>query len=291
MSNNESEKEVAVLKALSNLMSKGKLYNTSATSFVAHSAEKQKIEPTTECKLPSRHLVLSSDLIITDLSDAEQDIEDEYSFILNTPSTMRSYKIESCEQIDDVIIKFSNTIYGNFCIDELSENFNKEQLVNTFTRSKIVGSLINSFGYMSVDGITPSDMKARVFNRLKSSQPHRMLTRTDHSKVFILKIGDMTVSKGCLVEPMGQFLVFSTDLKNWTSQVFLCYAKINMDLLESSELYRSNVANVLVDVDNLNSSRYIGAVLEEDVASRAKKIDIPFAEPLAVSVKNITKLA
>lgn len=291
MSNNESEKEVAVLKALSNLMSKGKLYNTSATSFVAHSAEKQKIVPTTECKLPSRHLVLSSNLIITDLSDAEQDIEDEYSFILNTPSTMRSYKIESCEQIDDVIIKFSNTIYGNFCIDELSENFNKEQLVKTFTRSKIVDSLINSFGYMSVDGITPSDMKARVFNRIKSAQPHKMLIRTDHSKVFILKIGDMTVSKGCLVEPMGQFLVFSTDLKNWTSQVFLCYAKINMDLLESSELYRNNVANVLVGVDNLNSSRYIGAVLEKDVASRAKKIDIPFAEPLAVSVKNITKLA
>lgn len=287
-------KELVVLQAIANLQSKGKLLrNSSASNFVVHASRSISAKKTEKPATSNSPVMLSENLFITDNSDKEQDFDDEYSFILDTPAKVRRYELKFRETKNGVTMEFSNFIFGNFYIDNSNENFNSSLLTETFSRNNVIDAMINSFGFMSTNREEyefSHNLRNEIFNKLKKTQPNVMLTRADNSKVFILKVGEIHISANNSEDRMSQFLVFSMDIKNWTSQVYLCYAKINMNLLETSELYKSNVANVLVSPENLNSSRYIGTVIENEKALGIKKIDIPFAEPISVPVKNISRI-
>ena len=294
---NTHHNDEAVLAALSNLMSIGSLRNSSATNFVVHAS--QQIIPAVhktkkaQTQTYGSPVLLNDSLSITDFTDKEQDIEDEYSFILNIPAKVRRYELRSRETKNDVTIEFSNYIFGNFCIDENSDGFNKSLLINTFSRSRVIDALMNSFGFMSInedENKYSETLRNEIFQKLNKVQPSYMLTRSDNSKVFILKVGDILIYTKDSDEKMGQFLVFSADMQKWTSQVYLCYAKINMELLETSALYRYNVANVLVNPTNLNNSRYIGTVLEDEIAIGIEKLDVPFADPVSIPLENISSI-
>ncbi|MCR5146911.1 MAG: hypothetical protein K6B70_06185 [Clostridia bacterium] len=275
-------------------MNRGALRNSSANSFVVKSAknsisQKKKVKYTQTYGNTAR---LTENLTITDITEKEQDIEDEYSFILNLPAKVRCYELKSRETKNNVTIEFSNYIFGNFCIDENSENYNKALLVNTFSRSRIIEATINCFGFMSTDDENQlnDNIRKEIFQKFQKLQPPVLLTRNDSSNVFILKIGDITISTQSTKENMGQFLIFSADYQKWVSQVYLCYSKINMDLLETSNLYRYNVANVLVSPVNLDSSRYIGTVIEDEIALEIEKLDLPFADSVSVPLENISNI-
>lgn len=292
---NNQNKELAVLQAITNLQLKGKLRNSSANNFVVHASRSISNKKAEKHITSNSPVMLSENLFITDYSNKEQDFEDEYSFILDTPAKVRRYELKFRETKNDVTIEFSNFIFGNFCIDNSNENFNSALLVETFSRNNVIDAIINSFGFMSTNQEEyefSHNLRSEIFHKLKRVQPNMMLTRADNSKVFILKVGDINISirNHNSVEKMSQFLVFSMDIKNWTSQVYMCYAKINMNLLETSELYQYNVANVLVSPENLNSSRYIGTVIENEKAFGIEKINIPFAEPVSIPVKNISRI-
>lgn len=292
---NTHHNDEAVLAALYNLMSRGTLQNSEATSFIVK-ASKQNIPKKKKVKHTQTYgntVLLSQNLSITDITEKEQDIEDEYSFILNIPAKVRRYELKSRETKNDVTIEFSNYIFGNFCIDENSEDYSKPLLINTFSRNHVIESTINCFGFMTTneDELPYSgSLRNEIFQKIQKVQPNVLLTRKDNSKVFILKVGDITISTKDTKENMGQFLVFSADAQKWVSQVYLCYAKINMDLLETSKLYKYNVANVLVSPENLNSSRYIGTVIENEIAIDIEKLDIPFADSVSVPLENISNI-
>lgn len=292
---NTHHNDEAVLAAIYNLMTRGTLRNSSANNFVVKTS-KQNIPKTKKTKHTQTYgntVHLTKDLSITDITEKEQDIEDEYSFILNIPAKVRRYELKSRETKNNVTIEFSNYVFGNFCIDETSENFNKSLLINTFTRNRIIEATINYFGFISTnenENQFSGHLRNEIFQKIQKVQPTVLLTRNDNSKVFILKVGDITISTKDTKESMSQFLVFSADLQKWTSQVYLCYAKINMNLLETSKLYRYNVANVLVSPDNLNSSRYIGTVLEDELSMQIQKLDVPFADSVSVPLENISNI-
>lgn len=294
MENTHHNDEV-VLAALYNLMTRGTLRNSSANNFVVK-ASQQSIPHAKKAKHAHTYgntVFLNKNLSITDITEKEQDIEDEYSFILNIPAKVRRYELKSRETKNDVTIEFSNYIFGNFCIDENSESFNKPLLINTFSRNRVIEATINCFGFMSTtddENQYNGHLRNEIFQKIQKLQPPVLLTRNDNSKVFILKVGDITISTKDTTEKMNQFLVFSADLQKWVSQVYLCYAKINMDLLETSKLYRYNVANVLVSPTNLNSSRYIGTVLENELAMEIEKLDVPFADSVSVPLENISSI-
>lgn len=289
---NTHHNDDAVLAALLNLMTRGTLRNSSANNFVVK-ASQQNIPKAKETKQEQTYgntVFLSENISITDITEKEQDIEDEYSFILNIPAKVRRYELKSRETKNNVTIEFSNYIFGNFCIDENSENFNKSLLINTFSRNRVIEATINCFGFMSTnddENQFNGHLRNEIFQKIQKVQSPVLLTRNDNSKVFILKVGDITISTKDTNESMSQFLVFSADFQKWVSQVYLCYAKINMNLLETSELYRYNVANVLVSPDNLNSSRYIGTVIENEIAIGIHKLDVPFADSVSVPLENI----
>lgn len=292
---NKHHNDEAVLAAIYNLMTIGTLRNSSANNFVVK-ASQQSIPTNRQKKHKHTYgnqVFLSPNLSITDITDKEQDIEDEYSFILNIPAKIRRYELKSTETKNGVTVEFSNYIFGNFCIDENSENYNKSQLLNAFSRNLVIEATINCFGFMSTnddENKYSEHLRDEIFQKIKQTQPCVLLTRNDNSKVFILKVGDVKISSKDTEESMSQFLVFSADLQKWTSQVYLCYAKINMNLLETSKLYRYNVANVLVSPDNLNSSRYIGTVLEDELAMGIEKLDLPFADSVSVPLENISNI-
>lgn len=292
---NKHHNDEAVLAAIYNLMTIGTLRNSSANNFVVK-ASQQSIPTNRQKKHKHTYgnqVFLSPNLSITDITDKEQDIEDEYSFILNIPAKIRRYELKSTETKNGVTVEFSNYIFGNFCIDENSENYNKSQLLNAFSRNLVIEATINCFGFMSInddENKYSEHLRDEIFQKIKQTQPCVLLTRNDNSKVFILKVGDVKISSKDTEESMSQFLVFSADLQKWTSQVYLCYAKINMNLLETSKLYRYNVANVLVSPDNLNSSRYIGTVLEDELAMGIEKLDLPFADSVSVPLENISNI-
>ena len=292
---NKHHNDEAVLAAIYNLMTIGTLRNSSANNFVVKVS--QQSIPTNRQKKHKHtygnQVFLSPNLSITDITDKEQDIEDEYSFILNIPAKIRRYELKSTETKNGVTVEFSNYIFGNFCIDENSENYNKSQLLNAFSRNLVIEATINCFGFMSTnddENKYSEHLRDEIFQKIKQTQPCVLLTRNDNSKVFILKVGDVKISSKDTEESLSQFLVFSADLQKWTSQVYLCYAKINMNLLETSKLYRYNVANVLVSPDNLNSSRYIGTVLEDELAMGIEKLDLPFADSVSVPLENISNI-
>lgn len=292
---NKHHNDEAVLAAIYNLMTIGTLRNSSANNFVVK-ASQQSIPTNRQKKHKHTYgnqVFLSPNLSITDITDKEQDIEDEYSFILNIPAKIRRYELKSTETKNGVTVEFSNYIFGNFCIDENSENYNKSQLLNAFSRNLVIEATINCFGFMSInddENKYSEHLRDEIFQKIKQTQPCVLLTRNDNSKVFILKVGDVKISSKDTEESLSQFLVFSADLQKWTSQVYLCYAKINMNLLETSKLYRYNVANVLVSPDNLNSSRYIGTVLEDELAMGIEKLDLPFADSVSVPLENISNI-
>lgn len=294
---NTHHNDEAVLAALSNLMTKGHLRNSSANNFVVH-ASQQNIPTvskthTAQSQSYGSPVLLNKNLSITDYTDKNQDIEDEYSFILNIPPKVRRYELRSRETKGDVTIEFSNYIFGNFCIDEKSEDFNKSLLINTFSRNRVIDALINSFGFISTnesENVYNGTLRNEIFQKITKVQPSCMLARQDKSKVFILKVGEILIYTKDSEEKMGQFLIFSADMKKWTSQVYLCYAKINMELLETSEIYRFNVANILAKPSNLNNSRYIGTVMEDELAIGIEKLDVPFADSVSIPLEHLSNI-
>jgi len=224
-------------------------------------------------------------LIITDLSPTDQDLNDEYDFILNNSQninhTKRTYCIQSKEFISGFTLRFSNFIFGNLMLKQNDINFDEKQLTNTLSRNNVTKAIVNTFGY-----ITPlknnmscsSKLQEEMFNKLRRLYPESQakLSRLDGSKIAILKVGDIIVSQDNKLDViLEQYLIASN------SRLFLTYGNINFELLKTSPEYRYNIANNLLGYKNLNTSRYIGELVRNSIIKR----DIPFGKAITSDIK------
>lgn len=211
----------------------------------------------------TNHSLHGKNFTITDLSNLEQDFQDEYNFILGNKRQTRKYLLELSELAPD---GKSNVIFRNFIFGNFSLDFSSTNLGTLFTRSNVISNVLMNYGYISRSGEKCSNsIKQAIFANLTNTNSYASLRRADDSPVAVLKIGDVTVySNNNIVERHDQYLVCSIDSANH-HQIYVCYGNIDFDLLACSEDYNHSVANVLLSVQNLISSRYIGSILGDSI--------------------------
>lgn len=199
-------------------------------------------------------------ITITDMTDSEQNYQDEYNFILNSKRQARKYLLQTQEKANDgrTILKYSNYVFGNF---DISYPNTDKRLMYLFSRNNVVNSILKSYGYMNLDGNTcTNELKQAIFSNLCRKQPSAHLRRVDASEIVVLRIGSMTISSpNSLEETLEQYLVCNLD-NSRNRQLYLCYGRINFNLLKTLPRYNYTVANILLSTYNLNSSSYIGSI-------------------------------
>ena len=232
---------------------------------------------------------ISDTLSITDMTTLEQDINDEYNFIFNLPNPKRIYLVSCTENVGDFSFIFSNYVFGNFTLDSKSKYYDEKKLSTTFVHGKIMCSVINSLGFISLYNpkeCTPYIIQ-NIFEIYCKTANHVKLVRNDHSAVSVLQVGAIIVSKADEpIDVLGQYLIVSSNKKGEVNQFYLCYGKIDFDLIKTSPQYKYDAANILLAEKNLAESCYIGSMEDEYL----RKKEIPFGEPIISIKKDVLEL-
>lgn len=214
---------------------------------------------------------ISDVLSIRDLSSNLQNISDEYDYILENRSMKRKriYQVTCTEVLNSFTVQYVNYVFGHLCIESDDSSYNKEKLISILSRKNVVNALLDSFGFISEDSSVTCSLKEQddMFKKFSQLQSPASVNRQDGSTITILKVGTLSVSyPNKISEKLDQYLICSN------SKLYLVYGRIDFSLIETSNEYRYNLANILLSYEQLNKSRYVGSLVGNTII----KSPIPF---------------
>lgn len=240
---------------------------SSETSNVLNSAVEEK----------HTEIALASNCSIIDCTNDEEDIMDEYHFILNNSVPTHQFKLTFQQVVEEYSITYTNYVFGNFRIHH--EDCNNFGLLKLFERDKIIQAIFETYGFISIDGKECTvKLKNKIFDLLVQLQPSLILNRNDFTRVALIKIGEIEISSPKGNEKMDQYLITDIDASNLKNTLYISYGFIDFDKANNSLEYYNDVANTLLSRKNLNDACYIGSIENSEVIR--KKYDFGGAKSI-----------